>query len=234
MWGHTVSGWQHTLRGCEINSWATGQGAAFFLSHTFASFVAATSKNDLTLAGIGGVQPPSGFPRIIRERIGRSSRNLLHLTIEQFYTFPENFKSVPTMTFDLWPDFQGHVKRNLRSVPFQRLKLTNFGMFAGDMDMGRCWEVTSMVYTDIVPFPRSTEVIRGQWPLMTSHAIFRVFVPPGVLWCADFWNWHPFAIHIHLFPPNLGGSARILDKVHPISAVRHISQLNLSSASNSS
>ena len=31
---------------------------------------------------------------------------------------------------------------------------------------------------------------------------------------------------VHLFPPNLGGSARILDKVHPISAVRHISQLN--------
>ena len=31
---------------------------------------------------------------------------------------------------------------------------------------------------------------------------------------------------IHLFPPNLGGSARILDIVHPISAVRHISQLN--------
>ena len=30
---------------------------------------------------------------------------------------------------------------------------------------------------------------------------------------------------LHLFPPNLGGSARILDKVHPISAVRHISQL---------
>ena len=29
---------------------------------------------------------------------------------------------------------------------------------------------------------------------------------------------------IHLFPPNLGGSARILDIVHPISAVRHISQ----------
>ena len=30
--------------------------------------------------------------------------------------------------------------------------------------------------------------------------------------------------NIHLFPPNLGGSARILDIVHPISAVRHISQ----------
>ena len=30
------------------------------------------------------------------------------------------------------------------------------------MDMDRCWEVTSMVYTDIVTFPRSTKVIRGQ------------------------------------------------------------------------
>ena len=39
------------------------------------------------------------------------------------------------MTFDLWPDFQGHVKRNLRSVPFQRLKLANFGIYTGDMDM---------------------------------------------------------------------------------------------------
>ena len=54
------------------------------------------------------------------------------------------------MTFNLWPDFQGHVKRNLGSVPFQHLKLANFGMFAGDMDMDRCWEVTSMVYTDFV------------------------------------------------------------------------------------
>ena len=67
------------------------------------------------------------------------------------------------MTFDLLPDFQGHVKRNLRSVPFQRLKLANFGIFAGDMDMNRCWEVTSMVYTDIMTFPRSTEVIRDKW-----------------------------------------------------------------------
>ena len=30
------------------------------------------------------------------------------------------------------------------------------------MDMNRCWEVTAMVYTDIVTFPRSTEVIKGQ------------------------------------------------------------------------
>ena len=101
---------------------------------------------------------PSGFPRITRERIGRSSRNLVYLTIEQFYIFPENFKAVRTMTSDLWSDFQGHVKRNLRYVPPEAC---NFGMFAADMDMNRCWEVTSMVYTNIVTFPRLTEVIRG-------------------------------------------------------------------------
>ena len=90
------------------------------------------------------------------------------------------------MTYDLWPEFRGHVERNLRSVPFQRLTLANIGMFAGDMDMDRCWEVTSMVYTDIVTFPRSTEVIRGQWPLMTSYVIFSGFCAPGVIWCTDF------------------------------------------------
>ena len=129
--------------------------------------------------GGGLMQPPSGFPRITRERIGRSPRSLAFLSFEQFYTFPENFKSVPTMTFDLWPDFQGYAKRNLRSVPFQRLKLANFVIYTGDMDMDRCWEVTSMVYTDIVTFPRLTEVIRGQWPLMTSYVISWVFVPQG-------------------------------------------------------
>ena len=46
-------------------------------------------------------------------------------------------------------------------LPFQRLKLANFGIFAGDMDMDRCREVTSIVYTDIVTFPRSTEVSRS-------------------------------------------------------------------------
>ena len=39
------------------------------------------------------------------------------------------------MTLDLSPDFQGHIKRNLRSIPFHRLKLVNFGIYAGDMDM---------------------------------------------------------------------------------------------------
>ena len=49
-----------------------------------------------------------------------------------------------------------------------------------------------MVYTDIVTIPRSTEVIRGQCPLMTSLVIFRIFVFTGVIWCADF----EFGIHL--------------------------------------
>ena len=56
------------------------------------------------------------------------------------------------MTFDMWPDFQGYVERNFRSVPFQRLKLAIFGIFARDMDMDRCCQVTSIVYTDTVTF----------------------------------------------------------------------------------
>ena len=65
----------------------------------------------LTLAGTGGNATPLNFPRITRDRIGRSSRNLVYLSIELFYTFPENFKTVPTRIFDLRPDFQGNVKR---------------------------------------------------------------------------------------------------------------------------
>ena len=154
-----------------------------------------SGDNQSQAQGGGGWCTHSGFPRITRERIGRLSRNLVYLTTEQFYTFPENFKSVPTMTFNLWPDFQGHVKRNLRSVPFQRPKLVNLDMFAGDMDMDRRWEVTSIVNTDIVTFPRSTEVIRCQWSLMTSYVIFRIFLAPrpgsqitpaGIIWYADF------------------------------------------------
>ena len=51
------------------------------------------------------------------------------------------------------------------------------------MDVDRWREVISIVNTDIVTFPRSTEVIR---PLMTSYVIFRGFVPPGVIRCAYF------------------------------------------------
>ena len=131
----------------------------------------------LTLAGTGGGDAtPLEFSENNSRTDGPIARHetwyTYYLTNQQFYIFPGNIKSVPTMTFDLWPDFQGLVKRNLRSVPLQRLEPANFGMFAGDMDMDRCREVTSMVYTGIVTFPRSAEVIRGQWPLMTSYVIF--------------------------------------------------------------
>ena len=67
----------------------------------------------------------------------RSARALVYLSFEQFYIFPENFKTVPyvpSMTLDLWHDFQGYVQRNVGSVSFQRMKLPNFGIFTGDMD----------------------------------------------------------------------------------------------------
>ena len=43
-----------------------------------ATFWLSVQPSMLTLAGTGGrlIQPPSGFPKITRERIGRSSRNL--------------------------------------------------------------------------------------------------------------------------------------------------------------
>ena len=66
------------------------------------------------------------------------------------------------MTFDLVPELERHVKRNLPFVPFQLLKFENFCIFAANMDMDRCNEVTSMVYTDIVSFPRSSEFDRGK------------------------------------------------------------------------
>ena len=56
----------------------------------------------LTLAGTRGSDgTPTGFPKITCEHIGRSSRNLIYKTFEQFYIFPENFKTVPTLTFDM-------------------------------------------------------------------------------------------------------------------------------------
>ena len=48
--------------------------------------------------------------------------------------------------------------RHFNTAPFQHLKLANFGIFAGGMNMVR-GDID--VYTNIVTFPRSTEVIRG-------------------------------------------------------------------------
>ena len=70
---------------------------------------------------------------------------------------------------------------DLRSVPFQCLKLANFGIYAGDIDMDRCWEVTSMVYSDIVDCDLS-EVHRGHQRSMTFDDVichFRVLCPHG-------------------------------------------------------
>ena len=84
------------------------------------------------------MQPPFGFSE-------NNSWTDRPIVIKQLYVFPEHFKPVPTITFDLGLEFQGHVERNLRSVPFQHPKHASFGSFAGDMDMDRCCEVTSMV-----------------------------------------------------------------------------------------
>ena len=67
-----------------------------------------------------------------RERIGRRYQNAkpslwtsLHLPWKfQDRTYYEQ------LSIDLWPDFQGHVKRNLRSAAFRHLPLANFGIFA--------------------------------------------------------------------------------------------------------
>ena len=135
------------------------------------------------------------------------------LSPKQFYILPENFKSVPTMTFDLWPDFQGHVKRNLRSVPFQRLKLANFGMFAGDMDMDLIiilclcfvlfcepWKINVYVgmyfgYVfggDIHGLHWHYDLSEVNWGHQRSMTFgdvichFSGFCVPRVFWCADF------------------------------------------------
>ena len=71
-------------------------------------------------------------------------------------------------------------------MSFQRLKLANIGISAGDMDMERCWKVTSMVYNDNITFPKSTEVFRS----MTFDDVwichFRVFLSSSIIWCAVF------------------------------------------------
>ena len=56
----------------------------------------------LTPAGIRGDATPLGFS----ENNSRTDWQIvaklgMYLSIEPFYTFPENFKTVPTMTFDL-------------------------------------------------------------------------------------------------------------------------------------
>ena len=112
----------------------------------------------------------SDFPRITRERIGRSSRNLVYLTVEQFHTFPENLKSVPTRTFDLRPDFRGHVRPkfafpyrfnawNLRTSVFLLVIWTWIGV-------GRWYPWFALTLWPFRGHPRSSEVSDLWWPHM--------------------------------------------------------------------
>ena len=150
---------------------------------------------------IKNATPPSGFPRINRERMSRSSQNLVNLTFKQLYIFPANFKTVPTLDFDLWPDFQGDVKRNLRSVPSRRLKLAIFGIFAGDMNMNRYCELTSMYHCQLSLYCVTchlycdlSEVNRGHPRSMIFDYVlcyFQVFVPQGNLM---YWFFFKFGI----------------------------------------
>ena len=66
--------------------------------------------------------------------------------------------------------------------------------FSGDMNMDRWCEMTCMVYTDIMNFPRAAEVIRGNWPLMTS-CNFSGFCAPRGIFMRWFWIRHLFSIH---------------------------------------
>ena len=101
----------------------------------------------------GGLMQPIGFS----ESNSRTDRPIVaklgYLNFEQCYIFPENFKTVP-----IWTLACG--KRNLRSVPFQRLRHANFGIFAGDMDIdsilsgipgignsrNKCWKMSQLLF----------------------------------------------------------------------------------------
>ena len=143
--------------------------------------------------GGGWCNPSRVFREKSRERIGQSSRNLVYLICEQLYIFPENFKSVHTMTLDLRLAFQGDVKRTLRSIPFQRPKLANLGIFVSDMDMNRCCEVIHGLHWHC----DRCEVNRGHqrsMTLMICH--FSGFCAPKGNLVRWFWIWHPFVTHM--------------------------------------
>ena len=60
-------------------------------------------KTKLTLAGTEGLMHPLGFSENNFRANGSADRHEIWYTcliIEQFYIFPENFKTVPTMTFE--------------------------------------------------------------------------------------------------------------------------------------
>ena len=73
-----------------------------------ATFWLSVQPSMLTLAGTGGrlmQPPPLGFSennsRTDRPIVAKLSRYRYYLSIELFYIFSENVKTVPAMTFDL-------------------------------------------------------------------------------------------------------------------------------------
>ena len=91
--------------------------------------------------------------------------NLAHPPLLRLWTaWHISWKFQDPSYYDLWP-----VTWFPRSWSCFQGQVMYFWWWYGQLDRDRCCEVTSMVYTDIVTFPRSTEVIRGQWPLITSE-----------------------------------------------------------------
>ena len=102
-------------------------GYCFYYYYYYYSLSYYFSWLRLTLAGTGGgvgMQLPLGFSKNTYRTSQQIAMKLViptYLTFENVYIFSKNVKAVPTMTFDLWPDIQGRVKRNLLSVTFWRL-----------------------------------------------------------------------------------------------------------------
>ena len=80
---------------------------------------------------------------------------ILNLAFEQFYIFPENFQTAPTMnnwalTCDLIFKVMLSEIRVRQRINTCHLRISAF--------LHRCCEATSIICIDIVTLPRSTEV----------------------------------------------------------------------------
>ena len=79
---------------------------------------------------------------------------ILNLAFEQFYIFPENFKTAPSYYDQLSVDLISKVMLSEICVRQRfdtcHLRISSF--------LHRCCEATSMICIDIVTFSRSTEV----------------------------------------------------------------------------
>ena len=84
--------------------------------------------------------------------------------------------------------------------------------------MGKREILASRLTEKFPKFCGLTERLPNQWANILGTQNFRFLIDTTN-------SHHSYSLSlviVHLFPPNLGGSARILDKVHHILAVRHI------------